>query len=297
MTYFDKLGSAIWELSDVTQKTVVYKIWIERMMSILHTKPTINEFETGQTPYPQDWQELQLDQLKFTYPDKAALKNITTTIKRGQSIGIVGLSGAGKSTLFKLLMDLYEHYQGTISFDGVELKDMNRKSYINHTAVVLQETEMFNMSLRDNIMLAKRSDQKEDEQLLQQVLKMAHLEDVVDRLPEGLDTIVGEKGMRLSGGERQRIGIARALYRQPDILLMDEATSHLDIYSEKYIQQSLAEFFKQVTAIVIAHRLPTVKRMDRILVLENGKIAEDGSFKQLMEKNGLFAQMWNEQKL
>lgn len=297
ISYFDKLGGAIWELADVTQQSIIYKIWTGRMMAILNTKPTIELKDTVQKPFPKNWKKLSLENVAFHYTEKRALRNITTSIKRGERIGIVGLSGAGKSTLFKLLMDLHENYDGSLNFDGTELKDIDRSSYMQRVAVVLQETELFNLSLKDNIFIAKRTDQTEDEKRLKQVLKLAHLEDVVARLPEGVETQVGEKGVVLSGGERQRLGIARALYREPDILLMDEATSHLDIYSEKFIQASLHEFFQKVTAIVIAHRLPTVKEMDRILVLDKGVIAEDGSFAQLMKKDGIFAHMWREQKL
>lgn len=297
MSYFDKLGSAIWELADVTQRTIIFKIWTERMMSILSTPSTIEKAPGVQLPYPSDWKKLNLDQLKFYYKDTNALRNITASIRRGESIGIVGLSGAGKSTLFKLLMDLHENYSGSLNFDGRELKDIERDSYIQHVAVVLQDTELFNISLQDNIFIARRSGQSEDANQLQKVIKMAHLDELVSRLPAGLHTIVGEKGVTLSGGERQRLGIARALYRQPDILLLDEATSHLDVYSEKHIQKALDSFFKKVTAIVIAHRLTTVKKMDRILVLDKGVIAESGTFDELMKRDGMFARMWREQKL
>ena len=126
---------------------------------------------------------------------------------------------------------------------------------------------------------------------------MSHLEDVVAQLPRGIHTIVGEKGIKLSGGQRQRVGIARALYRQPDILLLDEATSHLDAHSEKQIQQALSESMNRFTTIVIAHRLSTIKEMDRIVVLDNGRVKELGTFAQLLKKNGAFAKMWREQKL
>lgn len=126
---------------------------------------------------------------------------------------------------------------------------------------------------------------------------MAHLEDVVKNLPHGIDTIVGEKGVKLSGGQRQRVGIARALYRQPDILLLDEATSHLDAYSEKQIQQAISEVKDKFTTIVIAHRLSTIQQMDKIVVLEKGKIKEIGTFNELLDKKGSFARMWKMQKL
>jgi subfamily B ATP-binding cassette protein MsbA len=156
---------------------------------------------------------------------------------------------------------------------------------------------MFNTSLRRNITLAGVKPHADETAAVERVIRTAHLEDVVARLPDGLDTVVGEKGMRLSGGERQRLGIARALYRQPDILLMDEATSHLDVASERLIQASLEAFFEHVTAIVIAHRLSTIQKMDRIIVLDKGEIAESGRFDELLAQDGVFADLWRKQRL
>jgi ABC-type multidrug transport system fused ATPase/permease subunit len=235
--------------------------------------------------------------VKFTYDTADVLRDITLTIKRGEKIGIVGTSGSGKSTFFKLLMDLYETYEGTIFIDDISLKRMNRQSYIDHVAVVLQDTELFNMSLQDNITITAVPGQKDDPNLLTSVIATAHLEDVITQLPHGVDTLVGEKGIKLSGGQRQRVGIARALYRKPDLLLLDEATSHLDVHSEKQIQAALHEAFGQCTAIVIAHRLSTIKEMDKIVVMEEGEIKEQGTFHDLIKRNGIFAKMWKEQTL
>ena len=152
------------------------------------------------------------------------------------------------------------------------------------------------MSLKGNIEIAgvRGITPRQD---LEEVIRMAHLSSVVEQLEQGVDTIVGEKGIKLSGGQRQRVGIARALYRQPDILLLDEATSHLDAHSEKEIQNALKENLHKFTTIVIAHRLSTIKEMDKIVVLEHGKIVEQGSFAELLNNNGVFSRMWKEQKL
>jgi subfamily B ATP-binding cassette protein MsbA len=157
------------------------------------------------------------------------------------------------------------------------------------------------MSLKENIEIAAANSAtnplQDQPELLRAVIHMAHLTEVVARLPNGLDTVIGEKGIKLSGGQRQRLGIARALYRQPDILLMDEATSHLDVHSEKEIQKALEECLQNFTTIVIAHRLSTIKAMDKIIVLEHGAVAEEGTFEELLQKQGSFARMWREQKL
>ena len=295
MGLFSKVATSTREMTQVTQDIILSKIWISRAMQILHTKPVIEHPNKEELEYPARWKTLTLDNISFSYPGGDALKNISLTIHRGEKIGIVGLSGAGKSTLFKLLLDLYEDYEGDIRLDTTSFKSMNRQSFINNVSVVLQDTELFNLSLKENITIAQTDTQKLVN--IDKIIDMAHLTDVVAKLPNGLETLVGEKGIKLSGGQRQRVGIARALFRQPDILLMDEATSHLDAYSEKQIQQALHESMHRFTTIVIAHRLSTIKEMDRIVVLEKGIIKEIGTFDQLLKKNGAFAKMWKEQKL
>ncbi|MFZ2199827.1 MAG: ATP-binding cassette domain-containing protein, partial [Microgenomates group bacterium] len=164
-------------------------------------------------------------------------------------------------------------------------------------SVVLQDTELFDMSLRQNIEIARPSSRKIDPSVLDSAIRDSHLLPVVQDLPDGVGTLIGEKGFKLSGGQRQRLGIARALYRQPDILLLDEATSHLDAHSEKEIQKALEENIGKFTTIVIAHRLSTIKSMDKIVVLEHGEIVETGSFNDLLTRGQQFAAMWKEQKI
>lgn len=293
---FQKVGESTDELIRVTQEMVVNKIWVSRAVALLRVDPTIERYNTDDfVPYPENWQTLRIKNIHFAYRKGQALSDVSFDIKRGESIGIVGLSGAGKSTLFKLLLDLYEDYDGDIYFDDIPLKKIDRKKYIEHVSVVLQDTELFNLTLKENITIV--SPHKKSASVLQECIKMAHLEDVVRNLSNGIETIVGEKGVKMSGGQRQRVGIARALYRQPDILLMDEATSHLDAYSEKQIQKAIADVKGKFTTIVIAHRLSTIQQMDKIIVLEKGKIKEMGTFNDLVSKNGTFANMWKMQKL
>jgi ABC-type multidrug transport system fused ATPase/permease subunit len=298
ISLFGEASGSTRELTDVTQELSLAKIWISRAMAILRIDPSIEHPDklANQSVYPDDWKKLEIRNLRFTYGKKDALHNISLTIHRSEKVGIVGLSGAGKSTLFKLLLDLYEDYEGDIVLDNISLKDMQRQSFIDHVAVVLQDTELFDMSLRENIEIANVGSSK-PKLHLDNVIHMAHLDMVVADLPEGVNTIVGEKGIKLSGGQRQRLGIARALYRDPDILLLDEATSHLDAHSEIEIQKALQENMHKFTTIVIAHRLSTIKAMDKIVVLEQGKILEQGSFDELLAKKGTFAKMWQEQKI
>ncbi len=301
---FNRVGESTDELISVGQQIVIAKIWVSRAMQILQIKPVIEneEKQTSQILYPKNWKTLKIKNLSFNYKKKKVLDNISLNIKRGESIGIVGLSGAGKSTLFKLLLDLYEDYLGEILLDDKVLKNIKRESYIQNISVVLQDTELFNMSLRENITIAQATSdaagvEEKPQDKLTEVIRMSHLTDVVADLPEGIETLVGEKGIKLSGGQRQRLGIARALFREPDILFLDEATSHLDAYSEKQIQIAIHENIHKFTTIVIAHRLSTIKEMDKIVVLEGGKVKELGTFDELLKKNGSFARMWHEQKL
>ena len=293
--YFSKLLSSVTELADIAQDYVVAKLSISRMFEILK-QPICIDMEEGKVVFPASWQKISFKNVSFSYGDNVVLDNISFDINRGEKVGIVGLSGAGKSTLFKLLLKEYESYTGEILIDGVPLKSISRQEYFNHTAVVLQDTEVFNFSLKENVTLANPSE-TENPELLNKALRVAYVNDFINRLPEGVNTLIGEKGIRLSGGERQRVGIARAVFKNPELLLLDEATSHLDIESEEKIQTSLHEFFNTVTALVIAHRLTTIKEMNTILVIENGTILEKGSFQELYSMKGRFHELWEKQSL
>lgn len=210
-------------------------------------------------------------------------------------MGIVGLSGAGKSTLFKLLLKEHEGANPDIFIGEVPLKDIKKSEYVQHVAVVLQDTEAFNMSLRENVTITNAG-AAHNEAAFTKAITISHVDDFVHKLPLGVETLIGEKGVKLSGGEKQRLGIARAVFKNPEILFLDEATSHLDVESEQKIQDSLKHFFKDVTAVVIAHRLSTIKEMDRIMVMQDGKIIETGTFNELYERDGRFREFWNKQQ-
>lgn len=296
---YRRFETSVEELTDTAQQLALAKIWVSRAMTILNLQPEIENLDRLRTQhdYPLDWDKLTISHLGFAYKKGYTLRDISLTVKRGEKVGIVGLSGAGKSTLFKLLLDLYENYEGDIAIGGISLKNLKRQSYISHVSVVLQDTELFDFTLRENIEIALPADSRHSQARLTQVIHASHLDEVVRLLPDGIETVIGEKGFKLSGGQRQRLGIARALYREPDILLLDEATSHLDAHSEHEIQKALEENIGKYTTIVIAHRLSTLKSMDRIVVLERGKIVESGSFRELLDRNQQFAAMWREQKI
>jgi ABC-type multidrug transport system fused ATPase/permease subunit len=282
-------------LSRAAQDFVTARFSIARMKAILNEPITIDD-EKGKVLFSPQWKKITFEDVSFAYGDNRVLNKISFEVRRGEKVGIVGLSGAGKSTLFKLLLKEREEFDGKILFDDISLKKIRKNDYFKQVSVVLQDTEVFNFSLQDNITITNTK-QKANKKLLQQALRTAHVDDFLHKLPQGLETVIGEKGIKLSGGERQRLGIARAVFKQPQMLLLDEATSHLDLESEENIQDSLHKFFDQVTAIVIAHRLTTIKEMDRILVIENGALMESGSFEQLYAQKGRFYELWEKQRL
>ena len=293
--YFSKVLNGVVDMAEVAQDYEVAKLSIGRMFEVLN-EPVVIDVEEGKVRFPAQWKMISFKNVSFSYGDNIVLDNISFDIKRGEKVGIVGLSGAGKSTIFKLLLKEYESYTGDIFVDTVSLRDIQRNDYFAYTAVVLQDTEVFNFSLKENITLANQK-KSERSSLFKKALRVSYVNDFIQRLPQGMNTLIGEKGIRLSGGERQRLGIARAVFKDPQLLLLDEATSHLDIESEEKIRISLHEFFDSVTAVVIAHRLTTIKEMDTILVLENGKILEKGSFEELYKRKRRFYELWEKQNL
>lgn len=293
---FWKIMEAVDELSELYHEVLISKIYISRMMDLKNTRPTI-EAQTNQKAFPVNWNTLEMNSINFSYGSKPVLEDLDLKIKRGEKIGIVGISGAGKSTFFKLLLDLYEDYKGEILYDGISLREIQREDYLNFVSAVAQDTELFNATLKDNILLGTIDGREVSDLELDEVIKSAYLQDVVEKLPQGMNTMIGEKGFKLSGGERQRVGIARAIIRKPQILLLDEATSHLDTQSEELIQKSLNNIFKGLTAVVIAHRLSTIQNMDRIIVLKDGRIVEQGNLDELLSLKGEFAKLWGKQQL
>jgi len=292
--YFNRILDSIAELSEVSQRFMVARYGIGRMKEILHEPLGIDD-ETGKVDLPEEWQTIEVKNLHFSYGSKTVLNGIDIVIRRGERIGIVGLSGAGKSTLFKLLLKEHERYEGDILIDGTPLTSIKKSSYFEHAATVLQDTEVFHFTLAENILMANPKEE-ENQELLSQALAISHVSDFLPKLPNGMHTELGEKGVRLSGGERQRVGIARAVFKRPQIVFMDEATSHLDVESEEKIRDSFHNFFQSVTAVVIAHRLSTIREMDRIYVLEDGKVLEEGNFDDLYGKKGRFYELWEKQR-
>ena len=217
------------------------------------------------------------------------LHDLSFTAKPGQAIGLVGPSGAGKSTVASLLPRFYDCDAGTIRIDGTDIRHVTLDSLRNQVGIVPQETILFNGSVYDNILYGRLDATKEE---IEAAAKAANAHDFIMELPEGYNTMLGDRGVNISGGQRQRIAIARAILKDPRILILDEATSALDTESERVVQEALNRLMVGRTSIIIAHRLSTIKNADRILVLDKGKLVEDGTHEELMEKNGLYAHLY-----
>ena len=232
---------------------------------------------------------IEFKQLGFSYPGHAArvLKDISLDIKPGQTVAFVGKSGSGKSTLVNLLPRLYDNFDGELLLDGIDIRRYALTCLRDQIAYVGQEIVLFNDSIAHNIAYGRLHDVEQD--IIIDAARSAHAWEFIERMPEGLQTMVGEKGVMLSGGQRQRIAIARALLKNAPVLIMDEATSALDTESERHIQAALEELLKNRTTLVIAHRLSTIENADLIVVMDNGCIVETGTHQQLLEKNGHYA--------
>ena len=235
--------------------------------------------------------EIIFDKVSFSYEEgNEILHGISFQAKPGSVTALVGSSGSGKTTIAGLVASFLEPDEGMITLDGIDLGKIRLSEYRKNLGVVLQDDFLFEGSVRENI-LFPRPDATESE--LMDAAKSAHVLEFTDRFDDGLDTLIGERGVKLSGGQRQRIAIARALLANPRILILDEATSNLDAESEAYIQQSLSQLMHGRTTFVIAHRLSTIKKADQILVIEQGKIVERGNHEELLNKSGRYYDLYN----
>ncbi|MDA0795772.1 MAG: ABC transporter ATP-binding protein/permease [Proteobacteria bacterium] len=265
---------------------------IENMFSLLDLTSGVKDIT--------DAPELQItegvisfNQVSFHYrDDRAIIRDLSFTIQSGEKVAVVGASGAGKSTLVKLLFRFYDPNAGSISIDGQDVSQVSQQSLRRAIGIVPQDTVLFNQSIFENIRYG--DPQASDEEILQ-AIRLAHLEDFIAQLPQGSATVVGERGLKLSGGEKQRVAIARTILKRPPILIFDEATSSLDSKSERSILSALQEISEGHTSMVIAHRLSTVVDADRIIVLDQGSMVEQGSHRELLSLKGRYFELWTAQ--
>jgi subfamily B ATP-binding cassette protein MsbA len=265
-----------------------------RVFEILDTNPEIRDPENAQ-PLPEVRGHVRMADVAFTYPDERnlpVLKGVNVEAKPGEVIALVGPSGAGKSTLVTLLPRFYDVTSGEITVDGHDIRSVRLADLRNAIGMVPQETTLFGGTIRENIAYGKLDASDEE---IEAAARAAHAHEFIKEFPEGYDTVVGERGVKLSGGQRQRIAIARALLKDPAILVLDEATSSLDSHSERLVQDALDLLMQGRTTFVIAHRLSTVRRADRIVVLEGGEIVEEGAHEELLAKGGLYKRLYDTQ--
>ena len=237
--------------------------------------------------------EIEFRNIKFSYDNKTVFRKLNLKIFAGEKVGIVGASGGGKTTLINLLQRAYDVQSGQIFVDGQDIKEVKQSSLRDAIALIPQDTSLFHRTISQNIAYGNHKAKLED---IKKAAKQAYADDFIQSLPKGYYTKVGEKGVKLSGGQRQRIAIARAILKNSPILILDEATSALDSEAEKYIQKAMKNLMKKKTVIAIAHRLSTLKEMDRIIVLDKGKIVEEGSVDELMVSGGIFQKLWEMQE-
>ena len=306
-----RLYAPLTSLANARVEIMSAVVSFERVFEILDLRPLIREKEHP-APVPSGPLSVEFDDVRFAYPTaekvslasledvavldtrggEEVLHGISFRVEPGQTLALVGTSGAGKSTIAQLLSRLYDVDSGAVRFSGTDVRDLSFAGIRQAMGMVTQDGHLFHETIRANLMLAN-PEAGEDE--IWDALRRARLEDMVRSLPDGLETMVGERGYRLSGGERQRMTIARLLLAQPRIVILDEATAALDSTSEAAVQAALGEALQGRTAVVIAHRLSTIRNADRILVIEGGRIAEQGTHAQLLERGGRYAQLYNTQ--
>ena len=291
--YVMQMISELWDLSNMTRTVEQSVSDAEEMVEIFDVEPEVKD-PAHPKPVRITKGEIVCDDVTFTHDgaNDALFTGFSLAIKPGEKIGLVGHSGSGKTTLTRLLLRFSDIDGGAITIDGQNIATVAQADLRKYIAYVPQEPVLFHRSLRDNIAYAK-PDAGLDE--IKRAAKLAHADEFISQLPDGYDTLVGERGVKLSGGQRQRIAIARAILKDAPILLLDEATSALDSESELLIQNALNKLMKGRTTIVIAHRLSTIQKMDRIIVMDDGKIVEQGSHSNLIKQNGAYAKLWNHQ--
>uniref|UniRef100_UPI003D29606D ABC transporter ATP-binding protein n=1 Tax=Winogradskyella ouciana TaxID=2608631 RepID=UPI003D29606D len=259
----------------------------ERVLEILNTVSPLEDIPNAKIKEEFN-SEIKLDNISFKYEDDYVLKNFTLTVPKGKSVALVGQSGSGKSTIANLVTRFYDVNTGSISIDGGDIKGLTKYSLRSLMGLVTQDSILFNDTVANNLRIGKEDATEEE---IIEALKIANAWEFVKDLPNGIDTNIGDSGGKLSGGQKQRLSIARAVLKNPPIMILDEATSALDTESERLVQDALEKMMKNRTSIVIAHRLSTIQNADLIVVMHKGEIAEQGTHTELLAKNGVYKKL------
>jgi len=254
--------------------------------------PSIVEDISGQPREPQLTGEVEFQDVYFSYDEEEVLKGVSFKAKPKQTVALVGPSGAGKTTVVRLIPRLYKHKRGEITIDGRDIRDFSVRDLRSSIAMVMQDDYLFSDSVEDNISYGKPGSSREE---IVKAARAANAHQFIKELPEGYDTQVGQRGLKLSGGQRQRVSIARAFLKNPQILILDEATSAVDLETEKLIQEAIERLTAHRTTFVIAHRLSTIVNSDQIIFIEKGKIREKGTHRELVKKRGEYYRFYQMQ--
>jgi subfamily B ATP-binding cassette protein MsbA len=259
----------------------------ERVFEILEVENTITDKPNAIVKDSFD-DKISIENINFSYAEENVLKNFSLEVPKGKTVALVGQSGSGKSTIANLLTRFYDVQEGTVKIDGIDIKDMTLHSLRDLMGLVTQDSILFNDTIKNNIRLGKQD--ATDEEIIA-ALKIANAYEFVKDLPNGIETNIGDAGGKLSGGQKQRLSIARAVLKNPPIMILDEATSALDTESEKFVQVALENMMQNRTSIVIAHRLSTIQKADKIVVMQKGEIVEQGTHDELLAINGTYSKL------
>jgi len=293
LSYLTKFFKPVKDLASMTNSIAQAAVGVDRVRAILDADNVIPESPEARVPESPVRGGIRFDQVKFAYnPESPVLQGVSFDIKPGQLIGVVGPTGGGKSTIVSLIPRFYDTTSGKIEIDGVDVRDYKLQWLRSQIGYVLQETVLFRGTVHDNIAYGKAGATREE---IVEAAKLANADEFISRMPHGYDTMIGERGDTLSGGQRQRIGIARALVRDNPILILDEPTAALDTESERLVIEALERLMKGRTVITIAHRLSTIRDADKIIVLDGGVVAEQGTHEELLALGGIYAALTGSQ--
>ena len=279
----------------------IFDLSKEGLLEVFYIDPSVERIREIKETKIQEGKDVELNMfdivfknVAFSYDDNQVLKDISFTAKQGEVTALVGASGSGKTSILRLISRLYDYDKGQILIDGKDIKNISTDSLFKKISIVFQDVTLFNSSILENIRIGKKD--ASDEEVVK-AATLANCMDFINKLPNGLDTVIGENGSELSGGERQRLSIARAFLKDAPILILDEISASLDVDNEKKIQESLNKLIKDKTVIIISHRLKSIENVDKIIVIENGHVESQGNHKELIEESKLYNNLLEKTKL